>query len=96
MARYEGSPADRADDKRMAKKRGMSLKEWESSAEDAKRDAAKQAKIDGVGGKGERGIEVGSFQTSGADGDLEQDEMKPRGGSSVPDHHFAHSRPVTY
>ena len=93
MTRYEGSPADRADDKRMAKKRGMSLKEWEDSPEDAKRDAAEQAKLDGTGDASEHGIEKGSFETSGADGDLEQDEMKPRGG--VPDHHFAHQRPVT-
>ncbi len=42
---YEGSPADIADDKRMAKKRHMTLKEWEASAEDAKRDAAKEAKM---------------------------------------------------
>jgi hypothetical protein len=82
MARYEDSPADRADDKRMAKKRGMTMKEWEASPEDAKRE-----------GKSGDGIEAGSFQTSGRDGDLEQDEMKPRGGK-VLDHHFAHSRPV--
>lgn len=90
MARYEDSPADRADDKRMAKKRGMTMKEWEASPEDAKRDAAAQRKLEGKSGDG---IEAGSFQTSGRDGDLEQDEMKPRGGK-VLDHHFAHSRPV--
>jgi hypothetical protein len=94
MARYEDSPADRADDKRMAKKRGMSLKEWESSAEDAKRDAAAQSKLDGNGAKETTGIEKGSFQTSGVNDDVEQSEPKAHGG--IPNHHFAHSRPVTY
>ena len=58
MARYEDSPADRADDKRMAKKRGMSLKEWEDSPEDAKRDAAEQAKLDGKGDAGANNVTV--------------------------------------
>lgn len=40
-SRYEGSKADKADDKKQAKKRGMSLKTWEGSAADRKRDAAK-------------------------------------------------------
>lgn len=109
MARYEDSPADRADDKRMARKRGMSLKEWEASPEDAERDAKKQAELDGKGDEGGHGIEKGSFQTSGNDGDLEQDEMKSQGrgmgsamsgdggrsSKSIPNHHFAHQRPVT-
>lgn len=38
---YEGSKADKADDKRQAKRRGMSVKAWEGSAADRKRDAAK-------------------------------------------------------
>ncbi len=42
--RYEGSKADRSDDKRQAKKRGMSLKAWEGSAADRKRDAMKAKK----------------------------------------------------
>lgn len=42
--RYEGSKADKADDKRQAKKRGVSLKAWEGSAADRKRDAARAAK----------------------------------------------------
>lgn len=45
-ARYEGSPADRAHDKREAKKRGMSLKAWEKSAADKRMDAAEQRKLD--------------------------------------------------
>lgn len=63
---------------------------------------------DAKGDSGSKGIEAGSFQTSGADGDLEQDEMKATGrgmGSAMagdggksqshPPHHFAHKRPVT-
>ena len=53
------------------------------------------------------GIEKGEFQTSGADGDLEQEESTQRGddGSAImgkpkmmanaPPHHFAHKRPMT-
>jgi len=37
---YEGSKADIAEDKRQAKKRGMSMKEWEASPEDRAMDAA--------------------------------------------------------
>lgn len=65
----------------------------------------KDAKAD----SGSKGIEVGSFQTSDADGDLQQEESKFQGrgmGSAMsgdggklrgntPNHHFAHSRPVT-
>lgn len=35
---YEGSAADKREDKAQAKKRGMSLKKWERSAEDKKQD----------------------------------------------------------
>ena len=37
--RLEGSKADMAEDKKMAKKRNMSLKDWEKSPEDAAMDA---------------------------------------------------------
>lgn len=46
VARYEGSKADRANDKKMAKKRGMSLKAWERSPEDERMDARMQKKLD--------------------------------------------------
>ncbi len=47
MARgkYEGSKADEANDKRMAKKKGVPLKKWEASAADKKMDAAGQKKL---------------------------------------------------
>jgi hypothetical protein len=38
--KYEGSKADVAEDKRMAKKRGMPMKQWEASPEDKAMDAA--------------------------------------------------------
>lgn len=49
------------------------------------------------------GIEVGEFQTSGADNDLQQDEMKERGGRGSaksnmfahPRTNYAHKQPVT-
>jgi len=44
--KYEGSAKDMANDKRMAKKKGMSLKAWESSKADARMDAAMQKKMD--------------------------------------------------
>lgn len=62
---YEGSPADRANDKRQAKKHGMSMKAWERSASDAQEDARYQ------------------------------DILDAKGSMKVPDHHFAHGRPVT-
>ena len=46
MARYEGSPQDKAADKRNAKRSGMSLKAWETSKADAKMDKAGQRAID--------------------------------------------------
>jgi len=41
MARksFEGSPQDVAEDRRMAKKAGMSMKDWEKSPADKKHDA---------------------------------------------------------
>lgn len=38
--KYEGSKADRVQDKKGAKRAGVSLKQWEKSAEDRKQDAA--------------------------------------------------------
>jgi hypothetical protein len=43
--RYEGSPADRKDDKSQAKKRGVSLKAWEASSADAKRDKMRAKRL---------------------------------------------------
>lgn len=42
MKKYEGSPADNAKDKRMAKKAGVSMKKWEGSVADRKMDKAGQ------------------------------------------------------
>jgi hypothetical protein len=44
--RYEGYAADKAEDKRQAKKRGMPLKKYERSGIDKKADAAGQRKLD--------------------------------------------------
>ena len=44
--RYEGSPADKAQDKKMAKRKGMTLKAYERSGLDKKMDAAGQRKLD--------------------------------------------------
>lgn len=41
MAKYEGSKRDKAEDRKQAKKRGVTLKAWEGSAADRKMDAAK-------------------------------------------------------
>jgi hypothetical protein len=45
MTRYEGSPADRRADKKGAKRAGMTMKQWERSAADKKKDAAGQRKL---------------------------------------------------
>lgn len=44
MARYEGSKADIREDKRNAKKSGMSMKKYEKSDMDKKADKAGQKK----------------------------------------------------
>ncbi len=44
--RFEGSAADRAEDRRNAKKHGVTLKAWEKSAGDKKADAAGQRALD--------------------------------------------------
>lgn len=46
MARYEGSKADIRRDKAGAKKRGMSMKAYEKTAEDRREDKKYQAKMD--------------------------------------------------
>ena len=46
MAKYEGSKADRARDKKRAKARGATLKAYEASAADKKAAAAGQRALD--------------------------------------------------
>lgn len=46
MARYEGSKADIKADKMNAKKKGMSMKNYEKSAFDKNEDRKGQAKLD--------------------------------------------------
>lgn len=48
----EGSKKDRAEDRKLAKKHGMSMKQWERSAADKRHDAPKK------GGKG--GVKIAS------------------------------------
>jgi len=40
----EGSPKDKSEDRKLAKKAGMSMKDWERSAADKKHDAKKPGK----------------------------------------------------
>ena len=44
--RFEGSAADRAEDRKNAKKHGVTLKAWERSPGDKKADAAGQRALD--------------------------------------------------
>lgn len=44
--KYEGSKADKAKDKREAKKRGLPVEKYEGSAADKKADKAGQKKMD--------------------------------------------------
>ena len=57
MKKFEGSAKDMAQDKKLAKKHGMSMKDWEASAMDKKHD--KQQSMAGLkkGGKIGGGIE---------------------------------------
>lgn len=44
--RFEGSKADKAEDKKNAKKAGVTVRQWEKSPGDRKADAAGQRKLD--------------------------------------------------
>lgn len=65
---FEGSAKDMAQDKKLAKKRGMSLKAWEKSSADEKHDTQKNMKGLKMGGKA--GYAAGGMSTA-------QDGMKP-------------------
>jgi hypothetical protein len=59
MAKFEGTKKDVKEDKIMAKKKGMSMKNWEKSPGDAKHDAQKSMKglkKGGVTGKAMRAV----------------------------------------
>ena len=45
MAKWEGSKADKAADKRNAKKAGVSVKKWEGSPGDERADAAARKRM---------------------------------------------------
>lgn len=51
MAKFEGSAKDMAQDKKLAKKHGMSMKDYEKSAIDKKHDRQKSMKGLKKGGK---------------------------------------------
>ena len=51
MAKWEGSREDLVQDKKLAKKHGMSFKEWESSSMDEKHDKQQSMKGLKMGGK---------------------------------------------
>jgi hypothetical protein len=55
---WEGSKEDVSQDKKLAKKRGMSMKEWEASEADTKHDTQKSAKGLRGGGMATRGMGV--------------------------------------
>jgi hypothetical protein len=53
---WEGSKEDVSQDKKLAKKRGMSMKEWEASEADTKHDTQKSMKGLRGGGMATRGM----------------------------------------
>lgn len=55
---WEGSKEDVSQDKKLAKKRGMSMKEWEASEADTKHDTQKSMKGLRGGGLATRGMGV--------------------------------------
>lgn len=54
-ARYEGSPTDKRQDKKLAKRKGMTLRAYERSGADKKADAAGQRKLDAKKAKKRKG-----------------------------------------
>jgi len=55
---WEGSKEDVSQDKKLAKKRGMTMKEWEASTDDTKHDTQKSMKGLRGGGMATRGMGV--------------------------------------
>ena len=76
--KFEGSPADIREDKRQAKKRGMSMKQWEASPEDKAHDAAGNAGLmpgpNEFDAGAEQRMRAGARQARMAP-DLDMDEM---------------------
>ena len=70
---FEGSAADMAQDKKLAKKRGMSLKAWEKSSADEKHDKQQSMKGLKMGGKAK--MAMGGYASGGMS--TAQDGMKP-------------------
>jgi hypothetical protein len=68
MGMWEGSPADEAQDKKLAKKHGMSMNEWERSSLDKKHDQQKSPK----------GLRSGGSASSRADGIAKKGKTKGR------------------
>ena len=56
LGMWEGSKEDVSQDKKLAKKRGMTMKEWESSQADKKHDAQRSMKGLKGGGMATRGM----------------------------------------
>jgi hypothetical protein len=65
LGMFEGSRKDVSQDAKLAKKRGMSLTEWEKSSMDKKHDAQKSMKGLRGGGVVERGMGV-SYKEGGS------------------------------
>ena len=65
MAKFEGSAKDEAQDKKLAKKHGMSMKSWESSKMDEKHDKQQSMKGLKAGGKADKWIS-GAIKHKGA------------------------------
>jgi len=59
LGMWEGSKKDNSQDKKLAKKRGMTMKEWEASDADKKHDMQKSAKGLRGGGMATRGMGAG-------------------------------------
>ena len=77
---FEGSAKDMAQDKKLAKKRGMSLKAWEKSSADEKHDTQKSMKGLKKGGK----AKMGSGGASDLYSDL-ADRKQGRSKAKLPD-----------
>ena len=78
MTKFEGSAKDEAQDKKLAKKHGMSMKEWEASKMDAKHDKQESMKGLKTGGMPKRTAKFGG----GALSDLNMGPAKAAGGST--------------
>lgn len=80
----EGSAKDKAEDKALARKAGMSMKDWEKSAEDKKHDEGRLARKSGGRAKGKTNIVINVMPHTANKPEMAPPAATPPAGSPPP------------